>query len=210
MNFKTTTALLICLNVLSFIYSEEPTQEQITLIRNWLSHTSETKIHQMRGATGNKLFLHQDGHKEAVFDKEGHPVKDGINDASYNYAHPIEEPLNHFNMDILPWLLWGSSRLDPTSVEERVEAYSRALGGGLVEVQNQPIRNFDYSKIDKNEARVIVFFLRVLKEGDVEEIFNILKEPEYKAKEPLKIGQGLTKGLNKILSSGEFKPVKPE
>lgn len=138
----------------------------------------------MRGATGNKLFLHKDGHKEAVFDEAGNPVKDGINDASYNYAHPIEEPLNHFNMDILPWMLWGSSRSDPTSVEERVEAYSRALGGGLVEVQNQPVRDFDNRKIDKNEARVIVFFLRVIKEGDVEEIFKILKDPEYKAKEP--------------------------
>ena len=194
------------------VYGAEPTQQQIDTIRHWLSHTSETSIHQMRGAKGNKVFLHEDGHKEAVYDEAGKLVKDGINDGTYNYAHPVEEPLKHFNRDILPWILWGTSRTDPTSVEERLHAYSRSLGGGLGEAQAAPRKkNIDgKKKIEPSEIEVVDFFLKVIKEGEVEEIFKILEESGYTPKEPFKIGKGLTKGLNKVISSGAFQPVKPE
>ncbi len=200
--------LYLCLSGL--VYADEPTPEQISLIRHWLSHTSETSIHQLRGASGNKVYLHKDGHKEAVYDEAGKIVKDGINDGSYNYAHPVEQPLKHFNRDILPWLLWGASRSDPTSVEERLEAYSRALGGGLGGAQAEPKRQFNDKKIDNTEVQVVAFFIRVIEEGGVQEVFKILKNPEYEPKEPSKIGKGLTIGLSKVVSSGDFQPVKPD
>ncbi|MDB4673646.1 hypothetical protein OAF27_02415 [Verrucomicrobiales bacterium] len=117
---------------------KNPSAQEIEMVWRWLANTSELPIHQLRGKTGNKLYLHKDGHKEAVYDTDGNLVKDGINDGSYNFAHPVEEPLKHFNQDILPWILWGSSKTDPTSVNERIAAYSRALGVGLSNAQQKP------------------------------------------------------------------------
>lgn len=191
-------------------YGGAPTEEQISLVRHWLSHTSETSIHQMRGATGNQVFLHKDGHIEAVYDDKGKLVQDGINDGSYNYAHPIKEPLKHFNRDILPWILWGSSEKDPTTVEERLDAYSRSLGGGLGAAQAASRNSFGAGKIEQTEIRVVEFFLRVIDEGQVPEVFKILKDPTYKPEKPFDIGRGLTKGLNAVIRSGDFKPVKPD
>jgi len=143
---------------------EGPTKREVALVRHWLANTSESRIHQLRGASENKMYLHKDGHKEAVFDGDGKPVKDGINDASYNYAHPVEEPLKHFNQDILPWILFGNSRTDPTTVEERLEAYSLALGGGLVAAQTTPKKELG-KEVEASSLRAVEFFLRVLQEG---------------------------------------------
>jgi len=210
MNLFRITALGAYLLFSGLALGGEPTAEQISLIRHWLAHTSEASIHQMRGATGNQVFRHTDGHREAVYDKDGKLVQDGINDGSYNYAHPVEEPLKHFNRDILPWILWGNSRTDPTTVEERLDAYSRSLGGGLIAAQNAPRKSFRNSKIEQSEIEVIEFFLRVIDEGEIPEVFNILKYSAYKPAKPYEIGRGLTKGLNSVVSSGDFQPVKPD
>lgn len=85
----------------------------------------------MRGATENTLFLHKDGHKEAVYDAKGQLVQDGINDGSYNYEHPVKNPFGHYIKDIEPWIKWGASPLDPTNVEERTYAYMGDLEGGI-------------------------------------------------------------------------------
>ncbi len=199
-----------CLCFWSWGYGDEPTPDEIAMIRHWLSCTSETRIHQMRGATGNKVYLHQDGHREAVFDAQGKRVQDGINDGSYNYAHPVEEPLKHFNRDILPWILWGASPSDPTTVEERLEAYSRSLGGGLGVAQKQAMPDLGNKVIAESEMEVVAFFLQVIEEGEVQEVLQILADPAYEAKEPFKIGKGLTKGLNSVVKSGEYQPVKPD
>ncbi len=56
-----------------------------------LKNTYEVRIHQQNGAKDNQVYVHQDGHREAVFDKNGKLVQDGINDGSYNYYHPSKE-----------------------------------------------------------------------------------------------------------------------
>ena len=187
---------------------EEPSKEEIEMVWRWLANTSENSIHQLRGQTGNKFYLHKDGHKEAVYDSEGKLVKDGINDGSYNYAHPVQEPLKHFNQDILPWILMGSSRKDPTTVNERIEAYSRALGIGLAGAQQKP--KGDVGNLTETELSAVKFFLEVLKEGDVEVILKILADPKFEPEEPKKIGAGLTDGLSKVIASKKYKPVLPK
>ena len=188
--------------------AQEPSQGEIEMVWRWLSNTSELPIHQLRGKTGNKLYLHKDGHKEVVYDADGKLVKDGINDGSYNYAHPVNEPLKHFNQDILPWILFGSSRTDPTSVKERLEAYSRALGIGLAAAQEKPKE--EVPKLAESELSAVRFFLEVVKMGNVEVIFEILKDSEFKPKEPKKVGEGLTDGLSKVVALNKYKPVRPE
>jgi hypothetical protein len=88
-----------------------------------LAHTYEIHSHNMHGAVGNVVYLHVDGHKEAVFDHNGNPVTDPANQASYNYCDPVKEPFCHFAKDTFPWLLWGNAPNDPTTGGERFAAF---------------------------------------------------------------------------------------
>src|SRR5262245_20590106 len=100
---------------------------KIRAIAAILRKSNEIEIHRMRGGRNNTLFLHPDGHREAVYDGNGRLVQDGINDGSYNYFHPQRDALRHFTFDIAPWLLFGQSRNDPTTRAERIHAYSTDL-----------------------------------------------------------------------------------
>jgi len=195
--------------------SAKPTTEQQRLIRHWLAHTSEARIHQLRGAVGNKMMLFGDGHREGVYDVKGKLVRDGINDGSYNYAHPSKDPLHHFSWDILPWIMWGNSRTDPTSVKERLDAYSLALGDGLSAAQKAAKKAAGKDaaplpKLTAAETKTVNFFVEVITEGKVEEVYQILTEPAYQSKEPFAIGKGLTEGLVKVVQKGTYKPGKPD
>lgn len=95
-----------------------------------LKNTPEFHIHNMRGAN-NVIYLHKDGHKEAVYDENGNLVTDCINMASYNYGNPGTEPFKHFFADTLAWISWGNCKDDPTSMAERASAYSKDLGIGI-------------------------------------------------------------------------------
>ena len=190
-------------------FAAEFTQEQAALIYHWLANTNETPIHQLRGATDNQLYLHKNGKYEAVYDGEGKLVKDGINDGSYNYAHPIKAPLKHFNRDILPWILWGHTPEDPTSVEERVHAYSFALGSGL-SVASAKERSALVGERAASEDEVIAFFTEVIRLGEIPEVYQILSISGYVPDEPFKIGEGLTRGLLAVIKSGKYQPVRPE
>jgi hypothetical protein len=88
-----------------------------------LSHTCEIAQHNMNGATGNEVYLHPDGHSEAVFDSSGNRVTDAENMASYNYYHWQKQPWRHFYYDTLPWLIWGNSENDTTFILQRLRAW---------------------------------------------------------------------------------------
>ncbi|NQU38509.1 MAG: hypothetical protein HQ523_00990, partial [Lentisphaerae bacterium] len=105
--------------------------KHVAILQSILKHTSEVCIHQQNGASRNKVFVQKDGHLEAVFDANGVLVQDGINDGSYNYCHPAEGPLRHFSFDISPWIVWGQTRTDPTTVKSRIYAYMGDLEGGI-------------------------------------------------------------------------------
>jgi len=107
---------------------------QAATIFTVLAHTQELRIHQMNGAEGNQVFLHKDGHKEAVYDNSGNLVKDCLNQGSYNYHHPYKFPLAHFTADIMPWLIYGNCRNDPSTREQRISAYVSDLRLGFEQV----------------------------------------------------------------------------
>jgi|GEM_PF-1523168 len=178
--------------------------EEALLIYHWLSHTQEVAIHQMRGAKENQVFLGPEGHKEAVFDADGKIVKDGINDASYNYAHPYNDPINHFTKDILPWITWGATKTDPTSIDERLRAYSIALGGGLTTAQKNKKKPIQFDDLSKAELGSIAVFIRIIEEGNIPEVYSILRDPTYEMEDPYAIGRGITRGLLSVIAKGSI------
>ncbi len=145
---------------------------QLAAIHAMLKHTAEVRIHQQNGASGNKVFVHQDGHKEAVYDKDGNLVKDGVNDGSYNYYHPSEEPLRHFAFDISPWILWGQSRTDPTTVKGRIYAYMGDLEGGIgraLAAREKSTNEIEWKR--DGQLQTLALFLRAIQEGNAEGLF---------------------------------------
>lgn len=186
------------------VLEEEKTEEAL-LIHHWLSYTPEVAIHQQRGAKGNKVFLGPGGHQEAVYDSEGNLVQDGINDGSYNFAHPFDDPVNHFLMDILPWICWGNSDADPTSIEERLRAYSVDLGVGLATAQQNKRKAIGIDELTEGELEGIAVFLRIVEEGEIAEVYNILRDSTYEPEEPFAIGRGITNGLLSVIIK---RPIK--
>ena len=180
-------------------------KEEALLIYHWLSHTQEVAIHQQRGAKENRVFLGPEGHKEVVYDSDGKLVRDGINDGSYNYAHPYDDPINHFTKDILPWICWGATRTDPTSIDERLQAYSIDLGGGLATAQQNKREDIQFDSLSKDDLAAIAVFIRIIKEGNIPEVYSILRDPSYESEEPYAIGRGLTLGLLSVIAKGSIK-----
>ncbi len=96
-----------------------------------LRNTTEYYQHNVFGDTDNIVFLHPDGHDEMVIDEEGSPVLAGPNAASYNFCHPIKQPYCHFRKDTWPWIKWGNSPDDPTTVRERRQAFLKDYFNGV-------------------------------------------------------------------------------
>jgi len=97
------------------INNGEIDKTKLSIIYLILKHTGENYSHNLNGVTGNKVYSHEDGHKEAVYDSSGKLVQDGINDGSYNYFDFRKKPLKHFSFDSSPWLLSPCVRIVVTS-----------------------------------------------------------------------------------------------
>lgn len=158
---------------------------KLDVIYKILSKTTEVYIHRMRGADDNQVYLHKDGHSEAVFDVNEELVKDGLNDGSYNYFHPSDQPLRHFFFDIHPWITWGMSDHDPTDEKERIRAYLADLEGGIRRALADEII------VQKNEAdaeavkwdrqgqvQALALFLDVIERGGAEELYGVFASGE--------------------------------
>ena len=109
----------------------DPADGRAPAIAAALANAREVAAHRLRGADGNSVYLHPDGHREAVYDAAGELVRDGINDESYNYFHPSGDSLRHFTFDALPWLAFGNSPDDPTTPGERAGAFAADLAAGV-------------------------------------------------------------------------------
>jgi len=141
----------------------------VATIYTILGNTQEFRIHQLNGEIENRTFLHKDGHREVVFNKDGTAVEGCPNKATYNYYHPYESPLGHFTADILPWLMWGSCRDDSSTIDQRLEAYMIDFRDGF-ERNNQAGNGFylpskfKFKKYGQSES--VSFFLKALDEAN--------------------------------------------
>jgi len=190
--------------VVKKIPANEISTEQQWLVFNILKHTNEIYIHRQRGAVDNQIFLHTDGHKEVVYNKQKKLVKDGINDGSYNYADPRKKPLRHFAFDIHPWIIYGASRKDSTSQPERLHAYIADLANGMHraiqakkswQTESKPLWK------DYGQPQTLAIFLEVIKQGKAEIIFDLFKTKEILIdKDLIPLLKKLEKGFNTVYS----------
>jgi hypothetical protein len=177
----------------------------LRVIYTILSNTHEVEIHRMRGATGNKVYVSKDGHHEAVYDARGNSVKDGINDASYNYFHAQKDPLRHLTFDIAPWLLWGQSPNDPTSHRERVHAYAADVFAGVVRARANDSKTDPPGDIDLQEmgtAEALAIFLAAIERGNAQRMLELVDSEEKRSdKQLIEIVTEFEKGMLSLFSS---------
>ena len=134
--------------------SEIPS-EKLTAINFILKNTYENNIHKMRGEDSNQVYTKNTG-EEAVFDKEGKLVTNDWNKGSFNYG------TYEFKGDILPWLVWGNTRKDPTTFDERFYYYIMDLDIGIQKYvflkDKSKLEKINYSELDNTDKLIYHFF----------------------------------------------------
>ncbi len=175
--------------------------EKLAILYRILSNTPEVYIHRMRGAEGNKTYLHKDGHREVVFDENDKRVEDGINNGSYNFFHPEKQPLKHFLADIHPWIMWGASAKDPTTKKERIRAYVEDMEIGIRASLKQKKAPVPKKWDSMGQTQVLALFMRIIEEGEAGKLFGFFKKGtgEISDKEMIDVILRLEKGFNKVL-----------
>ena len=156
-------------------------KETLLAIYSILRNTREVEIHRMRGKSENAVYLAPDGKQEAVFDAGGKQVRDGFNDASYNYFPEKEDPLRHFTFDIAPWLLLGSSPTDPTSRRERVHAYSADIYAGVARAQGSELTEAELAAVDFDQmgvAEAFGVFVAAIERGEAQQMIDTVQSKE--------------------------------
>ena len=74
---------------------------------------------------GNDKYTMSDGKGgsfELIYDSNGNLVTDEVNKGTYNFADPkgLKGKLMHGAKDLLPYLIFGNSEDDPTTMWERI------------------------------------------------------------------------------------------
>jgi len=114
----------------------------------------------MRGEEDNKVYTKESG-EEAVFDKEGNLVTNDWNKGSFNYGS-YSKPINKFKVDIWPWLVWGNTREDPTSFDERFYYYIMDLDRGIQSYifleDKTEIEKINYANLNETDKLIYKFF----------------------------------------------------
>ena len=180
-------------------------RDTITKIVLLLANTNETEIHRMSGQHENKTYLHKDGKKEAVYDKSGKLVKDGINDGSYNYFHPQNDPLRHFTFDITPWIQFGTSRKDPTSMEKRIHAYSADIFAAVSRIRKKRLTAGDKDVNDLKQigqVEAVSIILNSIEKGDAQDLLKALDaNNEFSDDKLIETVKAFERGMLKVFAS---------
>ena len=104
----------------------------ISIFTIWLilSNTYEVNQHNI-WTSWNSVYISQDGHNEAVFDKKWEIVTDFINAWSYNFKNYKNEPFGHFIYDTLPWIILWNSEYDKSNIGKRLFAFLKDFWLGI-------------------------------------------------------------------------------
>ncbi len=188
--------------------------KKLRVIYSILQNTSEYYIHNMNGVTGNQVYFHVDGHKEAVYDSNGNLVQDGINDGSYNYYDRKGTPLKHFCFDTHPWIIWGSSDKDITSQGDRIFSFVSDIELGVLsaidskEYLDESIEN-QWDNLGQIQALAI--FHLALEKANSQSLYTIFEKDtsEIDGKIITYALRDLELGLNMIYQSENVQEVKP-
>lgn len=139
---------------------KEISDDRLSAINFILKNTFENNIHKMRGEEDNQVFVKESG-EEAVFDKDGNLVTNAWNRGSFNFGN-YEKPIKKFELDIWPWLIWGNTREDPTTFEERFFYYMMDLDIGIQEYifleDKKSLEKIKYDDLTETDKLVCQFF----------------------------------------------------
>lgn len=96
--------------------------------KGWVSGVANN-AHQRGTERGkrNVKFVSKDGHKEAVYNHEGKLVG-----GSYNYGSPIHKPIDHLTLDVIPWIVYGSSPNDKSTATQRTKELLGVYGNDTI------------------------------------------------------------------------------
>ena len=163
-NSYKTTDLEVCLKdglkKLSVDLTSEIPDEKLSVINFILQNTYEINIHRMRGEEENQVYTKDTG-EEAVFDKDGNLVTNDWNKGSYNFG-TYAKPIQKFELDIWPWLVWGNTREDPTTFDERFYYYIMDLDVGIQQYifldDKSELEKIKYSDLNETDKLVYHFF----------------------------------------------------
>lgn len=148
------------LKELNIDIAKEIPKENISIINYILKFVYENNIHKMRNEDDNVVYTKKTG-EEAVFNKNGDLVTNDWNKGSFNYGK-YEQPINKFLLDIWPWLVWGNTKNDPTTFDERFYYYCMDLNPGIQKYifleDKSLLEKIEYSKLKEEEKLVYHFF----------------------------------------------------
>ena len=191
--------------------TDTTSRDTVSRIALLLSNTHETQVHRMQGQDENRTFLHKDGKKEAVYDKNGDLVKDGINDGSYNYFHPQKDSFRHLTFDMAPWIKLGASRTDPTSIKERVHAYSADIFAAVSRIRKNHIPTGEKQIPLKNigEAEAAAIILVAVEKGKAHDLLTALDSTnEFSEEQLLETVRAFEQGMLSLFSADKAKALK--
>jgi len=200
---------------IKLIEKGEIERRKLQIIYLILQNTSEHYIHNLNGVTDNKVYFHKDGHREAVYDRDGHLVEDGINDHSYNYYDRRKEPLKHFAFDTNPWIIWGASKRDTTSQQERIYGLVSDVEPGLLEAleSRDNLENIKPDSWDKfGQLQTLAVFLNAMEESKSDALYSLFQKDISKItpNEITESLRALESGLNKVYLTKYNQDRNPE
>lgn len=84
----------------------------------------DSSMHQFHREDGvkNSKWISPNGHREVVFTGKGenqHITTDPRDQGTYNFFDPKKHPIGHATLDVLPYMLWGNSADDSTTLYSR-------------------------------------------------------------------------------------------
>ncbi len=148
------------LKELNIDITKEIPKENISIINYILKFVYENNIHKMRNEGDNVVYTKKTG-EEAVFNKNGDLVTNDWNRGSFNYGK-YEQPINKFLLDIWPWLVWGNTKNDLTTFDERFYYYCMDLDHGIQKYifleDKSLLEKIEYSELKEDEKLVYHFF----------------------------------------------------
>jgi hypothetical protein len=109
--------------VLCILLSRENVEKnkQIFIV-NVLLNVRNNNLHNMRGVTGNTVEYSKDGKIEYVLNEKKSLINNDLMNGKLNFYFSIYEPLDHFIVDMLPFIKYGRP-IEFTTKEERTDAY---------------------------------------------------------------------------------------
>ncbi len=103
--------------------------------KNWTPPNGEAVAHNI-GTNGNVDYRGKGdrSNQQAIYDKNGNLETTHENGGSYDYVSPKDGLKAHADLDVEPWLTWGNTPQDTTTVQQRREAMAQKPEGqaGLI------------------------------------------------------------------------------